>query len=99
MGSDGPLNPWLNMMFAVAPAARPDQALSREAVLRAYTAGSAYAEFHEHDKGKIASGYLADIAVLSQDVLDGTLPLGALPATTSVMTLINGEIAWQDPTF
>ena len=99
LGSDGPPSPWLNMMFAIAPATRPDQALSREQVLRAYTGGSAYAEFNEHEKGKLAPGYLADLAVLSQDVLDEALPAQALPGTGSLLTMVDGKIAWRDPAF
>ena len=97
LGSDGPPSPWLNMMFAIGPVSRPDQALSREQVLRAYTSGSAYAEFSEAEKGKLAPGYLADLAVLSQDVLDEALPTQALPGTSSVMTMVGGKIAWRDP--
>lgn len=97
LGSDGPPSPWLNMLFASHPASRPDQALSREQVLRAYTAGSAFAEFEEGRKGRLAPGYAADLAVLSQDVLDPSLPAQALPATTSLLTLVAGEVAWRDP--
>jgi predicted amidohydrolase YtcJ len=99
LGSDGPPSPWLNMMFASNPASSPDQALSREQVLRAYTAGSAFAEFAEAEKGRLAPGYVADLAVLSQDVLDPSLPAQALPATTSLLTLVAGEVAWRDPEF
>ncbi len=99
LGSDGPPSPWLNMMFAIAPASRPEQALTREQALRAYTTGSAYAEFSEGEKGRLAPGYLADLAVLSQDVLDETVPAQALPATTSLLTMVGGTIAWRDPTF
>ncbi|HWS79082.1 MAG TPA: amidohydrolase family protein, partial [Thermomonas sp.] len=99
LGSDGPPSPWLNMMFAIGPVSRPDQALSREQVLQAYTSGSAFAEFTEGEKGKLAPGYLADLAVLSQDVLDDTLPAQALPATSSLLTMIGGKIAWRDPAF
>ena len=98
LGSDGPPSPWLNMMFAVAPASRPDEALTRAQVLQAYTAGSAYAEFAEGEKGRLAPGYLADLAVLSQDVLDeAAVPLRALPGTSSMLTVIGGEVAWRDP--
>ena len=99
LGSDGPPSPWLNMMFAIAPASRPDQALTREQVLQAYTSGSAFAESSEHEKGQLVRGYLADLAVLSQDVLDDAVPGQALPATSSVLTVIGGVIAWRDPTF
>ncbi|WP_202844403.1 amidohydrolase [Luteimonas saliphila] len=99
LGSDGPPNPWLNLMFATTPSTRPDQALTREQALRAYTRGSAYAESTEHEKGKLVAGYLADFAVLSQDVLDPELPAQALPGTRSLLTVIDGEIAWRDPEF
>ena len=85
------------MLFAIRPASRPDQALEREQVLRAYTAGSAFAEFEEHRKGRLAPGYAADLAVLSQDVLDPSLPAEALPATTSLLTVVAGAVAWRDP--
>jgi predicted amidohydrolase YtcJ len=97
LGSDGPANPWLNMMWALQPPAAPAQALTREQVLRAYTAGSAYAEFAENEKGRLAPGYLADLAVLSQDVLDEAVPAQALPGTTSLLTVVAGDIAWRDP--
>lgn len=100
LGSDGPRNPWLNLQFAAAPATRPDQALTREQALRAYTEGSAFAEFREHEKGRLAPGYLADLAVLSQDVLDeAAVPLQELPKTVSMLTVIGGEIVWRDPAF
>ena len=99
LGSDGPPNPWLNMMWAQQLPAAPAQALTREQVLRAYTAGSAYAQFAEDTKGRLAPGYVADLAVLSQDVLDESIPVDALPATTSLLTMIGGEVAWRDPAF
>lgn len=99
LGSDGPPSPWLNMMFATGPVSRPDQALTREQVLQAYTSGSAFAEFTEGEKGKLAPGYLADLAVLSQDVLDDSLPAQALPGTSSLLTMIGGKVAWRDPAF
>lgn len=99
LGSDGPPSPWLNMMFATGPTSRPDQALTREQALRAYTSGSAFAEFTEHEKGKLAAGYVADFAVLSQDVLDPAVPAQALPGTQSLMTVVAGEIAWRDRSF
>ncbi len=99
LGSDGPPSPWLNMLFAIAPASRPDQGLTREQALRAYTSGSAFAEFTEQEKGRLAPGYLADLAVLSQDVLDEALPAQALPGTSSLLTMIGGKVAWHDPAF
>lgn len=42
--------------------------------------------------------YLADLAVLSQDVLDETvLPTQALPGTRSLLMLINSDVVWRAP--
>jgi predicted amidohydrolase YtcJ len=45
----------------------PEQKLTLEEALRAYTGGSAYAEFQEAEKGTLEPGKLADVAVLSED--------------------------------
>jgi predicted amidohydrolase YtcJ len=91
--SDGPLNPYLSIMFAVIQRARPSEALTVEQAVEAYTRGSAYAEFQEQEKGTIAPGKLADLAVLSWDIL--TVPVNALPVTKSVLTLVGGEIVYN----
>ncbi len=90
LGSDGPLNPFLNIMFAVTHSDNPAQAISREQAVRAYTYGSAYAEFAEAEKGKLAAGMLADLAVLSQDIF--FVPPDELPRTTSVLTIVDGKV-------
>lgn len=66
-GSDGPVNPYLNILFATTHPDRPSEAIRREQAVIAYTTTSAYAEFTENDKGTIEPGKLADLAVLSQD--------------------------------
>jgi hypothetical protein len=93
IGSDGPLNPYLNIMFAVLNPVHPDEALTREQAVIAYTHGSAFAEFTEQDKGTITPGKLADIAVLSQDIF--TVPVDTLPATESILTLVGGNIVYD----
>lgn len=90
LGSDGPANPFLNLKFAITHPNNPSEAISREAAVAAYTVGSAYAEFAEHRKGRLAPGQLADLAVLSQDIF--TVDIDALPATRSVLTVIDGRI-------
>lgn len=90
IGSDGPLNPWLNVFFATLHPTTPAEALTREQAIVAYTRGSAFAEFAEHEKGTLAPGMLADIAVLSQDVF--TVPAPELPKTTAYLTIIGGRI-------
>lgn len=83
-------NPWLNLMMATLHPVNPAEALTREQALVAYTRGSAYAEGQEREKGTLAPGMLADLAVLSQNVLE--VPPDALPGTVSLLTMIGGEI-------
>jgi predicted amidohydrolase YtcJ len=90
LGSDGPMNPFLNIMFATINANNPAQALSIEQALTAYTAGSAAAEFAEREKGQLKAGMLADMALLSQDIFK--VPPSDLPRTVSVLTIVNGRI-------
>ncbi len=96
LGSDGPMNPYLNLMFAVTHPAQPSEALSREQAVDAYTMGSAFAEFQENEKGSISPGKLADLAVLSQDIF--TVPVDYIPATSSVLTMVGGEIVYDSGT-
>lgn len=93
LGSDGPLNPYLNIMFAVLHPFHPSEGLTREQAVMLYTLGSAFAEFEERDKGSIVKGKLADLAVLSQDIF--TVPVDALPATESIMTLVGGKTVYD----
>jgi hypothetical protein len=92
-GSDGPMNPFLNIMFATLHPIHPAEAITREQAITLYTRGSAFAEFEEEDKGTIAAGKLADIAVLSQDIF--TVPVDALPATESILTLVGGKTVYD----
>jgi predicted amidohydrolase YtcJ len=100
LGSDGGVaeqNPFLNLMLAVLVPSDPSEALTREQALTAYTTGGAYAEGEERRKGRLAPGFAADLAVLSQDVL--AIPTPLLPATTSLLTIVDGEIIFVDPMF
>jgi predicted amidohydrolase YtcJ len=94
IGSDGPLNPYLNMFFAITREDTPAQKMSRVDVLRAYTSGSAFAEFTETTKGRIAPGMLADVAMLSQDIL--TVEPALLADTHSVLTIIDGKVVAEE---
>lgn len=93
LGSDGPMNPYLNIMLASTHPNRPSEAISREQAVIAYTLTSAYAEFTEKDKGSLESGKLADLAVLSQDIF--SVPLEELPKTESVLTVVGGKIVYD----
>lgn len=96
LGSDGPLNPFLNIMLASLAPSQPQEALTREQAVQAYTYGSAFAEFAEADKGKLAVGQLADVVVLSQDIF--AVPPPELPKTSSILTLIGGQVVYDAKT-
>ncbi len=68
----------------------PDQRLSLEEALRAYTSGPAFATFEEGIKGTIAEGMLADLAVLDTDLFE-TVPSSWLGARVDY-TLVGGRI-------
>jgi hypothetical protein len=93
IGSDGPVNPFLNIMLASTFSRNPSEALTREQAVTAYTLTSAYAEFAEKDKGSLEPGKLADLAILSQDIFK--IRAGNLPTTESVMTLVGGKIVYD----
>jgi predicted amidohydrolase YtcJ len=95
LGSDGPTNPYLNILLATERRNNPDEALTRDEAVRAYTSGSAYAEMKEREKGTIAKGMLADLAVLSQDIFE--VPPPALPETQSVLTIVGGKVVYSRP--
>jgi predicted amidohydrolase YtcJ len=93
LGSDGPMNPYLNIMFATTHPSNPREAITREQAVRAYTQGSAFAEFSEGEKGTIAKGKLADLVVLSQDIF--AAPVAELPKTMSLLTVVGGKIVFD----
>ena len=93
IGSDGARNPFLNIMLAVTREENPSEAITREEAVSAYTRGGAFAEFAEHDKGTLAPGMLADLAVLSQDIF--TVPVSAMPATVSLLTMVGGKTVFD----
>ena len=93
IGSDGPFNPYLNIMMATTHQFRPSEALTREEAVIAYTRTSAFAEFEEQNKGTLMIGKVADLAVLSQDIFKITIP--ELMRTESLLTMINGKIVYE----
>ena len=93
IGSDGATNPFLNIMAASTHPANPKEALTREEAVTAYTAGAAFAEFKEKEKGQLAVGMLADLAVLSADVF--TEPPAEMEAIKSVLTMMGGRIVHE----
>ncbi|MDX1481842.1 MAG: amidohydrolase [Woeseiaceae bacterium] len=73
---------------------QPQEAYSRERALYSYTMGNAIAAFEEDIKGSITPGKLADIAVLSQDLL--TVPDEAILDTEITMTILGGKVVYRD---
>ncbi len=71
----------------------PEERLSREQALQSYTLNNAYAAFEEEIKGSIVPGKLADITVLSKDIL--TIPNEEILSTEVLYTIIGGNILYQ----
>jgi predicted amidohydrolase YtcJ len=93
IGSDGPFNPYLNIMLATTHPMRPTEAITREEAVIAYTRTSAFAEFEEHNKGTLTVGKYADLAVLSENIFTAAIP--QLMQTESLLTMVNGEIVYD----
>jgi predicted amidohydrolase YtcJ len=58
-----------------------------------YTAGSAWAEFQENVKGRVAPGYYADLVVLDRDIF--TVPVEEIPGTKAEITMVGGKIVYR----
>jgi len=71
----------------------PDQKMSREEALRSYTLNCAYAAFEEDIKGSLTPGKLADITVLSQDIM--TIPEEEILSTEVLYTIVGGKVMYQ----
>lgn len=67
----------------------PDQTISRAQALRTYTINGARAAFWENEIGSIEPGKLADLAILSQDIM--TIDRDKIPETKVVSTLLSGH--------
>lgn len=72
----------------------PDQRMSREEALRSYTWSGAYAAFEEDIKGSLKTGKLADITVLSKDIL--TVPEDQILSTEVLYTIVGGKILYPE---
>jgi predicted amidohydrolase YtcJ len=106
-GSDwpvAPLDPLLGIYAAVTRATLdgkhpegwfPEEKLTVEEALRAYTAGSAFAAFEEKEKGTISPGKLADLAVLSDDVF--SIQPERIKDVRVVLTVAGGKVVLQEP--
>lgn len=71
----------------------PDQRMTREEALRSYTINAAYGAFEENIKGSLTPGKLADIVVLSKDIM--TIPEDEIPTAEVLYTIVGGKVAYQ----
>jgi predicted amidohydrolase YtcJ len=106
-GSDwpvAPLSPMLGIYAAVTRATLdgkhpggwvPEERISVEEALRAYTSGSAHAAFEENEKGTISPGKLADLVVLSEDILE--ISPARIAEAPVFMTVVAGRVIYEKP--
>jgi predicted amidohydrolase YtcJ len=71
-----------------------DERMTREEALRSYTINNAYAAFEEDIKGSLTPGKLADIVVLSHDIM--TVPDEEIRHTEVLYTILGGQIAYRN---
>ena len=97
-----PLNPLLGVGAAVTRQSLddrhpegwfPEQRLTLEEALRAYTEGGAYAEFQENNKGVIAAGKLADMVVFSADSF--SIPASEIKEQRVAFTIVGGKVVYE----
>jgi hypothetical protein len=107
LGSDwpvAPLNPLLGIYAAVTRATLdgkhpegwvPAEKISVEEAVRAYTAGSAYAEFADTEKGTLAPGALADIVILTGDIF--SIEPARIRDVKVRTTIVGGRVVYDSP--
>lgn len=95
-----PLNPLLGIYAAVArkPIGSlaswiPQERITVEEAVRAYTASGAAAEFADHRKGTLEPGKLADLTILSQNIF--TIDPDAIAQTEVLHTILNGKLIYN----
>ncbi len=97
-----PLNPILSIYAAVTRRTLdgknpkgwiPEQKISVEEAVRAYTVGSAFAEFQENVKGTITPGKLADLVILSRDIFQ--IDAKEIEKVNVQMTLVDGRVVYE----
>jgi predicted amidohydrolase YtcJ len=71
----------------------PDQIISREEAIRAYTMNGAWQDYMENEKGSIQVGKFADFCVLDQDIM--TAEAHTIGNINVVMTIVGGKIVYD----
>jgi predicted amidohydrolase YtcJ len=72
----------------------PEQKISVDETVRAYTLGSAYAEFQENVKGSISVGKLADLVLLSRDIFK--IDPNEIENVKVVLTMVDGRVVFEE---
>jgi hypothetical protein len=73
----------------------PEQKISVEQALRAYTSGDAYAVFAEGTRGVLRKGYRADLVLLDKDLF--TIPPEAIESAEVRATVVGGKVVYRAP--
>jgi predicted amidohydrolase YtcJ len=71
----------------------PEEKLSMEKAIEYYTLGAAYAQFMEERKGMIRPGYLADLVIISDDLL--TVPENRIMTLKADCTVVDGKVVFE----
>ena len=71
-----------------------EQAMTREEAVYSYTLGNAYAAFEEEDKGSLEAGKLADIVILSKDLINCSDD--EIMDTKVLATIVDGVVKYED---
>jgi predicted amidohydrolase YtcJ len=71
----------------------PEQKLTMDQAIAAYTTGSAFAEFEEKEKGRLVPGMLADFVVLDRDITAASP--GKVLATKVLRTVVGGKTVYE----
>jgi hypothetical protein len=104
LSSDAPVihpNPMNGLYFALNHKTKSGRSISTGQkvemlqALRAYTLHGAYASFEEHIKGSLEVGKLADMVVLSRDIM--ATPPEELLDVSAILTMVDGEIVFRNP--
>ncbi|HZN97064.1 MAG TPA: amidohydrolase, partial [Gemmatimonadales bacterium] len=73
----------------------PQEKITVEEALRAYTSGNAYGMFAEKRRGKLAAGYLADITVIDRDLT--RIPPESIEQARVTATVVGGKLVYSKP--
>jgi predicted amidohydrolase YtcJ len=104
-GSDSPVAP-MNPLWGIYAAVTrrtadgknpagwiPEQKITVDEAVRAFTYGSAYAEFEDDIKGTLETGKLADVVIISDDIF--TIDPVKIAETRVLMTVVEGRVVFE----